>query len=127
MRSAASMEKSRLASNAAKRRRTGVCVDCGGETRYNGHGAAVSERCPPCAYRHAAEERKAATRAKLIAAFQAYHAETGEVPRSTEWMLAKRRPSFTCAYRLFGSWRAACEAAGLEPRPQHRPRRSVTA
>jgi HNH endonuclease len=110
------MEKSRQASNAAKRRRTGACVDCGTETRYNGHDVAVSLRCLTCANRHNAEKRKAETRAALIAAFQAYHAETGLAPASHEWMSSRRRPNHTVAFPLFGSWAAACEAAGLTPR-----------
>lgn len=42
-------ERNRRASREAKRRRTGVCRECGGVTRYNGHGRAVSDLCATCA------------------------------------------------------------------------------
>lgn len=41
-------EASRQRSAAAKRRRTGTCERCGGETRYNGHTAGVSRICDAC-------------------------------------------------------------------------------
>jgi hypothetical protein len=44
-------EQSLRSSREAKRRARGVCVDCGAETRYNGHGRRVSERCGRCANR----------------------------------------------------------------------------
>jgi hypothetical protein len=54
-RSEASRANSRRASNEAKRRRTGVCVDCGATTRYAGgtRGFAVSPRCQSCANKRA--------------------------------------------------------------------------
>lgn len=46
-RSEASQENSRLASNEAKRRRTGTCEVCGVPTSYNGRpGTPISVRCP---------------------------------------------------------------------------------
>ena len=42
-------ERLALSSNAAKKRRTGTCSECGGETRYNGHnGVAISTLCAGC-------------------------------------------------------------------------------
>lgn len=43
-------EKAKERSRAAKRRRTGTCVDCGTTTRYNGRPGSpvVSSRCPAC-------------------------------------------------------------------------------
>jgi predicted transcriptional regulator len=42
-------ERSRIKSRDLKRRRTGMCVNCGEPTKYNGHGRQVSERCTTCA------------------------------------------------------------------------------
>jgi transposase-like protein len=42
--------KERASSREAKRRRTGVCLSCGGETRYNGRTVnGPSARCASCA------------------------------------------------------------------------------
>ncbi len=42
-------EHLRVLSLEAKRRRTGICVDCGAITRYAGHGQGTSKRCVRCA------------------------------------------------------------------------------
>lgn len=48
-RSPEALERNRVASREAKRRRRGVCVDCGAETRYAGkNGNAISMRCQAC-------------------------------------------------------------------------------
>jgi DNA-binding MarR family transcriptional regulator len=45
-------ERQKRLSREAKHRRTGECVDCGGQTRYSGKGSQpVSTRCPQCAAR----------------------------------------------------------------------------
>lgn len=52
VRSEAAKEKSREATRRAKRRRTGICLDCGGVTRYAGKPTgAISARCNKCARR----------------------------------------------------------------------------
>jgi hypothetical protein len=113
-------ENSLRRSREAKRRRRGICVDCGVETRYAGHGKNVSDRCVPCANRHNGEERRF-TREEIIDALRVYYEETGEVPAVHLWQLGMRQPSHTVIFRMFGSWRAACEAAGFAARPQGFP------
>jgi hypothetical protein len=46
-----SYETDRRLSREAKRRRTGICEDCGAVTRYTGHGQDVSPHCVPCGKR----------------------------------------------------------------------------
>jgi hypothetical protein len=56
MRSRASYENSLRASREAKRRRIGICKDCGAETRYNGHRGSTSEFCVDCAAKRIGEK-----------------------------------------------------------------------
>ncbi len=59
MRSAESYANNLRLSREAKRRRRGICEDCGTETRYNGHnGTGVSRLCNPCMNRRIAASRQ---------------------------------------------------------------------
>lgn len=63
-----------------KRRQRGVCVDCGGETRYAGHGRRTSERCGKCA--RALVGRLRVGKGKVQRRVLAYLADYGDVPYS---------------------------------------------
>ena len=52
-------EAGRVEARERKRRMTGICEDCGGVTRYNGHGERVSRRCAACGLRLSGEAQKA--------------------------------------------------------------------
>ena len=67
VRSRASYENSQRLSREAKRRRTGICVDCGAVTRYNGRG--VAKRCLTCANRVTAKPKigKGSGQVKVLA------------------------------------------------------------
>jgi transposase len=111
-------ERSRLMSNEAKRRRTGICEGCGTTTRYAGHGDGVSRMCVNCANK----ERRIWTRESVIAAIQAWAAEHGRPPSAQDWMYSKNgHPAMTSVYQSksfpnapFRYWADAIEAAGFE-------------
>lgn len=115
--------RSNEASRIAKTRRTGVCKDCGGLTRYNGDKRKpISSRCAACQALHLnSPERVAAqtiwSHEKLIELIQQWGAEHGEPPRVSDWRWRSGDyPSFTTVIKYFGSWNNAIEAAGMEPR-----------
>lgn len=134
-------EANLLASREAKRRRTGTCVDCGGVTRYNGHGRESSERCASCSRAKQMGERKW-TREAVIDAIQRWAAEHGRPPSASDWNYRSEYktsdfPWATQVYRGSGNvnapfayWADAIEAAGF-PRPRvgayDRSRRKVAA
>lgn len=57
-----------------KARQKGTCVDCGGETRYDGHGRRTAERCGRCGPAHSGRERvgKGPTQARVLAYLDEY-------------------------------------------------------
>ena len=58
-RSEASLETGRRLSREAKRRRTGVCEDCGAVTRYSWRGTNGTSRfCPSCAAKRSNAARR---------------------------------------------------------------------
>jgi hypothetical protein len=98
----------------------GRCVGCGGYV-------VTTRRCPSCAARHARPPER--SRADVLTALRAWARETGRPPTQADWTPSTDRgsrwareyprwPSFMTVTTLFGSWRAALEAAGL--RPNHR-------
>lgn len=118
-----SREKLLAASREAKARRTGVCADCGGPTRYNGHSrkTPLSFRCAACALaRHnspdALAERTVWSREKIIEAIQRWGAEHGDSPRTADFVGAPGYPSATTVIKYFGTWNNAIEAAGFVSR-----------
>lgn len=57
--SPAALERSRALSREAKRRRTGICEECGDETRYNGHTTnGTSRLCSRCGKKAAGETKR---------------------------------------------------------------------
>lgn len=105
------------------RERTGVCVDCGGETKYGGQpGKPISDVCAECS-RARQRASKKWTREAVIDAIQRFAAENGRPPTSTEWICANRiknYPPRTACYRSgqkssapFEKWADAIEAAGF--------------
>jgi len=119
-------DRDRAASRAYKAGRRGVCVDCGGETRYGGQKASgpdgCSIRCSACAR----VASRIWTAEKIIHAIQVWAAEHGRPPSAREWVrsIDGRFPSASCVYQHgapFRSWADAIEAAGFpRPRPGHR-------
>lgn len=135
-------ERSRAANLAAKKRRTGTCIDCGGITRYSGHGEqdGCSTRCVPCRkeFARASDQQQYWTRERLIDAIQRWVAEHGEPPAVPDWCPTSARylgdetraqrfenypprtyPWFVTVVRRFGSWNAGIAAAGYTPRVAH--------
>ena len=136
-------ERTRQQSNAAKRRRVGICKRCGGETRYNGHSVNGASRI--CASCHRELERTPEYQERLqkwparriIAAIQDWAAIYGEPPAVKDWSPTGARylhdekrahrfesesprwPWFTLVVNRFGTWNAAIKAAGFEPRAAH--------
>ncbi len=122
---------------AAKKRRTGTCVDCGAVTRYGGHGRGTSERCPPCGAIYAGQQKTIWTAERVIEAIQLWAAEHGgEPPAQPDWSPTNARlmgdewrairfenddrwPWSTSVVYRFGSFNAGIEAAGFTPRPAH--------
>jgi Homing endonuclease associated repeat/Homeodomain-like domain len=109
------VEHNRQLSREAKQRRTGHCATPGCEnlTRYAGHERPLSEYCYECHMRRTADRRRAEafTATDLIAMLLARRAELGRNPRSSDFFHGT--PAHSCFYRVFGSWPAALEAAGL--------------
>lgn len=70
----------------------------------------------PASLANAARERWGEQ--EIIAALHAHRAARGETPRGRDWPASTaEHPSMDRVVAVFGSWRAAVEAAGLPPRP----------
>ncbi len=119
-------ERMRKLAREYKQRRTGTCRVCGATTSYNGkRDKPVSDRCPSCARREAGARQTELTREIMLIAIRDWTRRFGQPPRSTDWhrarltgsrlALAQRYPHAPSVIRMFGSWRAALEAAGCEP------------
>jgi hypothetical protein len=88
----------------------GSCPGCGGPALCGTH-------CRDCAPRN----RPAATGEEIVAALRAWQAEHGAPRREPDWTSAcriwrdawPRWPGTATVLRVFGSWNAALEAAGL--------------
>jgi len=120
-------------SREAKRRRRGICEDCGGETRYAGgpgpgrkHRPIISKLCAACSLRRDLDS-KVWTREAVIESIQRWAKEHGRPPKSNEWIRAGAdHPARSSVYRAkgnsrtnpFASWAEAIEAAGFE-RPEN--------
>jgi hypothetical protein len=138
VRSAQRYENNLRFSREAKKKRRGVCADCGGETRYNGrNGRVVSERCASCA-RKRAIAAAVWTRESIVEAIRYYAHLYGRPPGAREWHPAMARrgfrddladrffedgcwPQYATVARVFGRWNLAIEAAGFAPlKPGHK-------
>jgi hypothetical protein len=120
-------ERQRRLSREAKQRRTGICRECGGETRYNGHRVnGPSSLCSTCLHR-LQHEAKLWTRETVIAAIQEWEQEHGRPPSANDWLHSdpeQHWPNRGSVYRSgnhpgspFQNWADAIEAAGF-PRPR---------
>src|SRR3990172_857896 len=79
-------EKDRQYSREAKRRRTGICKDCGGQTPYHGkRGKTVSDLCRACSLERDLAS-KVWTREAIIEAIHRWAREHGRPPSVTEWV-----------------------------------------
>lgn len=95
-----------------------VCVDCGGRV----DGTTPSKRpdpsrpvCAACAGEHYARWSREA----ILDAIRAWARDRGAIPTATEWANATDvSPATSRVQAHFGSWNAAIEAAGFEPRPR---------
>jgi transposase len=87
----------------------GRCVGCG---TYVVTGV---ERCPRCAAREARPPER--SREEVIDAIRSWARERGRPPTQADWTSHPdpRWPSYVTVTTHFGSWRAALEAAGLQP------------
>ena len=89
------------------------CRACGGP-------ALSGERCLDCA----SGSRPTATREQIVAALRAWNGEHGAPPREPDWTSASSRwreewprwPGAGTVVRVFGSWNAALQTAGLPTR-----------
>jgi hypothetical protein len=100
----------------------GKCEECGAPTDGSRGPAAPARLCKRCA------QEPWWTRDRIITAIRRWHKLTGEAPSQTDWEPSHpgHRPSraleqdhWPCVHtvqRVFGTWVAAVEAAGLEPR-----------
>lgn len=111
-------EQSRRASREAKRRRTGVCARCGGETRYAGKSSAVADVCASCA----PDAYRIWDETAVIASIRRWAAKHGAPPTAGDWLVPTPEntgyPYVSGIQALFGSWSLAIEAAGFQPRRQ---------
>lgn len=143
-------EKSRRAALRAKKRRTGVCDRCGGQTKLNDgrHGSETHENgasriCVSC-LRATQHEARYWTRKTIIQRLRQVATFLGRTPTSTDSLIcygAKslgltdermaeaqaipkhlRLPHTAMVAREFGSWVAATDAAGLPRAPRGRYR-----
>ena len=91
-----------------------TCAGCGGPALYGEHCRECAPRAGP-----------AATAQEIVVALRAWSAEHGAPPREQDWSVASavwrdawpRWPGAGTVMRVFGSWNAALQAAGL---PIHR-------
>jgi hypothetical protein len=99
----------------------GECENCGAPTDGSYGRAKAPKLCKGCA------EEPYWTRDRIVSAIRSWVDATGEVPASYEWHPGDPRfpgapfvvgeyPNAVTVHRTFGSWTAAVEAAGLEPR-----------
>lgn len=110
-------ERQRRLSREAKRRRTGICVDCGGLTRYNGtNGQDVSKRCASCQIAYQIEHR-AWTEETVVLAIQRFAAENGRPPTATEWIKADPDNGYPSRGSCYRSTPTSV-AAGFTPTPR---------
>lgn len=89
--------------------------------------AGLEPRPPGGMHEDARSEQKALSRKILIAALRDWaEAHENESPTLAEWDFSRPvgAPSERVARKLFGSWNAALEAAGLAPRPSGQRKRS---
>jgi endogenous inhibitor of DNA gyrase (YacG/DUF329 family) len=117
-----------------------VCIDCGGPCDGASGLKKIATRCLPCARQHSHDSAHW-TRERVIEALQEWATMTGWLPSASEWNPASvqndaRReallrfratghwPYTNTVLSVFGSWNAAMEAAGFEPRPMHAGRPS---
>lgn len=117
-----------------KRGYSGICEDCGART-CNGQ-ATPPCKCRSCAPRARAAIEHEATVRRLVEQIRAWHDVYGEPPAVADWnpwqarhayhdeVRAKRWeeggwPWFTEVITHFGTWNAAIEAAGFDPREAH--------
>lgn len=111
-------------------RYSGVCEACGGPTSGADGRDRAPKMCAPCRVKHPV--RRKHTRESVIAAIQGYARIHGRPPASTDWLAPKVKvdalreadgiayPYTPTVLVLFGSWRSAIEAAGLDPDQRHR-------
>lgn len=101
----------------------GRCADCGRPTNGSwGRSPRAPKRCVRCA----GARQRIWTRERIIDALRDFADEHGRRPTVGELGAGDHRervewlPGYSQVRRLFGSYRAACEAAGLpEPRVGH--------
>lgn len=128
----------RMAARRAKSARAcaGRCGVCGAQTHGSRGRINAPDHCPTCS----TEERTTWTRDAIILAIQEWAAKYGEPPSSPDWndwqarnelhdeervrRYERERAAGTCpchktVHRVFGSWNAAIEAAGFQPRAAH--------
>lgn len=99
-----------VAFNATGRHRVGVdrrCEDCARPM----HRSTRGDVCRTCI----GARRRRATAEAAVRALAAYVQEHGRPPAADEWQAEHRQPSPTAMQNVFGSWRAALAAAGLDP------------
>lgn len=111
------------------------CVDCGKRTCFGAESARVPyPRCQECSVEH----RRKWTPEVVVARIQEWARLYGDRPAQPDWNPWQARalgqedraqrfesangywPGFTTLVDVFGSWNAAIEAAGLEPRKYER-------
>lgn len=106
----ASATSRRIAENEQRRRAEAAAS----ERRSQLERMDAGEPQPPAARADGSWSRQPVARETVIEALREAARELGHTPTGSEWRRLKRRPSGTAMYRLFGTWGAACEAAGLE-------------
>jgi hypothetical protein len=117
---------------------SGLCDDCGAPTS-GWKGRRAHPRCVPCSNRKVGDERKIWTAEAVVLAIQEWAHEYGTPPAIPDWsptqarinhderraaraeenIAAGKHPWAVSAIRAFGTWNAAIEAAGFEPRAPH--------
>jgi Homing endonuclease associated repeat len=120
-RSEAALARGRQKSVEAKRKRTGSCVTCGAETKYNGHSNVpthpngASLRCLRC--NNGAQA--VWSREKIIRAMQAWVVMEGRPPSASDWAVPAGRPvpATATVQAHFGSWSEGLRQAGLQGHP----------
>jgi hypothetical protein len=100
-----------------RKRYQGDCRVCGAKTDGSGGRAKAPTICAGCLRQRQYDERYW-TQERIIAAIQAFAAQHGRPPFSTEWWRRNdERPTTNTVLRECGSWANAIEAAGF-PRPR---------
>lgn len=99
------------------------CAGCGATTNP-GEPGKKSGYCSRCFSGHVTQKW---TREAIVEAIQTWAEQHGRLPAAHEWTVrgtaSKGFPSSTACQYVFGSWNAAIEAAGFEPRRTGRPRK----